>query len=325
MKRFFKIITSFFLIIILILGGTYFIFKDEISVYKNIASKLWEFKENPSSIENFNSLEPLGSMDYKDIVYKDDNNVPLSLDIYSAKKQLRSGSPVIIYVHGGSWVYGDKSIPTIISPLLQSLQEEGFTIISTSYELLNENITLDKQIQDVKDTIRWVYQNKDEYNFNTDKIGLIGISSGAHLSLMAGFTDNNEFKGDADLQSYSSNVDYIIDLFGPTDLTTLPLDEVTFDLNKVLKANPNLNELLPKYSPINYTKSNLPETLIIHSKDDPIVPYSNSEELNRKLIESGNKSELLLFETGGHDLTTISQEDAFNFGIKVLNFIVKNM
>lgn len=324
MKKVFKVLSILLVIIVIIVGGTYFIFKDKISIYTNIANKLLKYKENPSTLENFNSLEPLGSMDYKDVVYKDTNGVALTLDIYSAQKNLRGGSPVIIYVHGGSWVYGDKSIPSIISPLLQSFQEEGYTVISTSYELLNENISLDKQISDVKDTIRWVYKNKEQYNLNTNKIGLIGISAGAHLSLMAGFTDNSQFIGAEELKPYPSDIKYIIDVFGPTDLTTLPIEEAGYDLNNIINSTSNPEELLSSFSPINYITNGLPNTLIIHSKDDPLVPYSNSENLNNSLLQHNNKSELISFEVGGHDLTTISSEDALNFGMKILNFIVKN-
>ena len=63
-------------------------------------------------------------------------------------------------------MYGDKVLPEAISSIIDLLKDEGFAVISTSYELMDDEVIFDKQISDVKDTIRWVYKNKDKYNFD---------------------------------------------------------------------------------------------------------------------------------------------------------------
>ena len=119
--------------------------------------------------------DPIDDITYEDITYKKRNGLSLKLDLYENNNETKP-KPVIIYVFGDAWIKGEKVIPSAISPLIELLKEEGYAVISTSYELMKEEIIFDKQISDVKDTIRWVYKNKDKYNFDIENIGLIGPS-----------------------------------------------------------------------------------------------------------------------------------------------------
>ena len=324
MKKFLKILLITLLIIISILFVGFFTFKGKISLFLNIAKKYSTIKNDPSSLYNSSTLEPMESMDYKDVIYKNTNGTTQTLDIYSAKKKLTNGSPVILYVHGGSWAYGDKTIPKAITPLLDSFREEGITVISTSYELMREKQNFKKQISDVKDTIRWIHKNKDVYGFNPNEIGIIGTSSGAQLSLIAAYSEDSEFKDDEKLSNYPSSVKYVIDFFGPTDLKTLDLSLASWDLKKVLNSTKSKEDILEKYSPINYVKESIPKTLIVHSKLDKIVPYENSIKLYEKSKSLGNNVKLLTLKKSGHDLSNINKQDIASLSIEILKFIILN-
>ena len=322
MKKFFKYF-SLLLIVAMLLAG--FIYKDRIALFFNVSKKYIDIKNNSESLKTSDSLNPSNSMDYKDIVYKGTGNNALKLDIYGSKKNTSKPSPVILYVHGGSWAYGDKNIPNAISPLLDSLREEGYTIISTSYELMKNKVNFEKQVTDVKDTIRWINKNKDTYNLDANNIGIVSTSAGAHLSLIASYTDDNQFKGEESLSTYSSKVNYIIDFFGPTDLKTLEMSKAGWDIQNALRGSKNeIDILMDKYSPINYVKGDLPSTLIIHGKNDNLVPYENATKLYDKCISNGTKSKLITLENSGHDLANISEEDVVKVAYEVLTFISSN-
>ncbi|MBE6053236.1 MAG: alpha/beta hydrolase [Clostridium sartagoforme] len=327
MKKFFKILGITMLVIVLSLGIFAFSIKDKIKLTLNILDKYSEFvEENNLLTDSSISISQESIKDYEEIQYKNTNGVPLTLDIYRARKELKNGSPVIIYVHGGSWVYGNKEIPNAISPLLDAFRDEGYVIISTSYELMRGEEKFSKQISDVKDTIRWVHKNKELYNFNANKIGVIGASSGAHLSLMAAYSDNDDFTDDEDLKNYPSNVKYLIDFFGPTDLNTLDMNNVNWDLEQIINSvGNNREEVLNKYSPINYVNKNEPNTLIIHSIKDSIVPYENAEELYSELIDNKNKVSFITLEGATHDFSEFDMEEIVSVGTKLLEFILKNM
>ncbi|AOR24240.1 alpha/beta hydrolase [Clostridium taeniosporum] len=291
---------------------TYTIFKDIISLKNNF------------SLNNEFELSPIDNADYKDIVYKDANNVKLKLDIYKPSKKMYKTSPVLLYVHGGSWVYGDKSIPRAINPILDIFRDNGFTIISTEYELMRSNENFQKQVCDVKDTIRWIYKNSSKYNLNSNQIGIIGMSSGAHLSLMSAYSPDNEFTDDLDLANYPSKVKYVIDFFGPTNLNLLKTSGLNWDLTNILNSIKDKNLVASEFNPIKYVNSNIPKTLIIHSKNDSLVPYESSLELYNKCIEEKASVKLVSLEQTSHDMSIIFTQDIKDLTKEVLKFIVNN-
>ncbi|MDD6794452.1 MAG: alpha/beta hydrolase [Clostridiaceae bacterium] len=324
MKKFIKRFLAILLATILILCVLY---RNRIlllyNIYKNYTNSSTVSLDNISPDSDLDMITEDADAEM-DITYKNTNSKPLTLDLYKPKKQLKNGSPVLLYVHGGSWTYGDKGIPSMLSPLLDSFRDQGYSIISISYELLNYNINFYKQVADVKDSIRWINKNKDKYNFDTDEIGLIGISAGAHLSLLAAYSADDNFTDDLELKSYPCNVNFLVDFFGPTDLNTLDASLASKEMNISINSIKNKDEIYTKYSPINYIKKDLPKTLIIHSKSDTLVPYENSLNLYNKSKAEGNDVHLLSLEDMNHDLSNLSEEDSKKIAFKTLFFIINN-
>ncbi|MDU2122538.1 MAG: alpha/beta hydrolase [Clostridium celatum] len=264
--------------------------------------------------------EPIENITYKDVVYKKRHNKELTLDIYTDKKA-NEATPVIIYVFGNGWMYGDKVIPSAIESIIDLLKDEGYAVISTSYELMDDEVILEEQISDVKDTIRWVYKNKDKYNFDVNNIGIIGPSAGAQLSMMAAFSQDDEFIGDKSLKSYSSEVKYIIDLFGPARLSKVNLSVGPEEVVERFSDN-DIEELSKEFSPIEYVREGLPDTLIIHSLKDNIVPYETSVELYEAALKYNNNFELYTLQDCTHYLENLSNTEALNLYMKIVDYIL---
>lgn len=314
----------FFLILIITIIVLIIVFNKRIMLCYGIAEKYISLKNDIWTTQEFDIQTSSNSMNYSNVVYKDTNGVSLTLDIYGPIKQVYKSSPVLLYVHGGSFAYGDKSIPNALSPILDTFREQGYTIISTSYELMKDKENFNKQISDVKDTIRWVYKNKSIYNLDTNEIGVIGVSSGAHLSLMAGYSDEEAFIDDAQLSKYSSKVKYLIDFAGPTDLDLLNTKGLNSDLSKIFSSIPNKETVIKQYNPINYVNSTIPNTLIIHSNLDAMVPYESSKKLYDKCIEVNAKADLITLNSSAHDLSSISNDDIISISEGLLKFVIFN-
>jgi acetyl esterase/lipase len=321
MKKFLKR-----LLIVLVAAVIIFIaiFHKRIILTYGLINKYISLKNLDITSQKLNELKMSTSMSYKDIVYKNTNDVPLTLDIYSSLKKNIGPAPVILYVHGGSWVYGDKSIPNTLSPVLNAFREEGYTIISTSYEIRGDKEDFRKQVADVKDTIRWIYKNKSTYNIDPKEIGIIGVSSGAHLSLLASYSSNNEFTDDKTLSQYPSKVKYLIDFAGPTDLSLLKTRNLNYDLTKFYNSIKNRTTVIKEFNPINYVTKGIPNTLIIHSALDPLVPYKSSKELYDKCIEEHANVELITLKSNVHDLSSISNADIISVSKELLKFVILN-
>ena len=91
--------------------------------------------------------------------------------------------PVIVDIHGGGWYYGVKS-SLKLKPVLTGLKR-GYAVVSLQYTW-SVHGRFPIQIYDIKAAIRFLRANSKKYFLNPDKIGLWGLSAGAHLACLAG-------------------------------------------------------------------------------------------------------------------------------------------
>lgn len=98
------------------------------------------------------------------------------LDVYRPKEQ-KGKLPVIVNIHGGGWVYGNKEIYQFYG---MSLAQKGFAVVNFNYRLAPEN-KFPAQLCDVNSVVEWMYQNQDTYGLDMERVFMVGDSAGAHL------------------------------------------------------------------------------------------------------------------------------------------------
>ena len=84
---------------------------------------------------------------------------------------------MIVNVHGGGWVYGDKDV---YQYYCMDLCLRGFAVVNYSYRLAPE-YQFPAQIEDTVMAFRWVIENGDEYGFDVDRLYAVGDSAGANI------------------------------------------------------------------------------------------------------------------------------------------------
>jgi len=109
------------------------------------------------------------------------------LDVY-AGPGISPLSPVVVYVHGGAWVGGDKAHvgdkPTFFNT-------RGYVFISVNHRLTpKKNARVDQEhpihVSDVAQAVAWIHKNIASYCGAPEKIVLMGHSAGAGIvSLLA--------------------------------------------------------------------------------------------------------------------------------------------
>ena len=99
------------------------------------------------------------------------------LDVYRPKNAESAKLPVIVSVHGGAWVYGDKDVYQFYC---MKLAQRGFAVVNFSYRLAPE-VKFPASLQDTDKVFRWIYENSEKYGFDTEKVFAVGDSAGAHL------------------------------------------------------------------------------------------------------------------------------------------------
>ncbi|MCR5734321.1 MAG: alpha/beta hydrolase [Lachnospiraceae bacterium] len=113
---------------------------------------------------------------YDDISYGEDEKYNL-LDVYRPRAAGDKKLPVILNIHGGGWVYGDKEVYQFYA---MSLAQRGFAVVNFNYRLSPEH-RFPTHIEDICAAFSWTVKNKDRYGFDTDNLFAVGDSAGGHL------------------------------------------------------------------------------------------------------------------------------------------------
>jgi acetyl esterase/lipase len=89
---------------------------------------------------------------------------------------------ILIFVHGGEWMKGDKSD---VSFKPKFLNEHGIVFVSVNYRL-SPAVTHPAHVSDVAAAVRWVRDHAAEIGADPEKLVLMGHSAGCHLATLTG-------------------------------------------------------------------------------------------------------------------------------------------
>ena len=99
------------------------------------------------------------------------------LDLYRPK-DAEGKLPVLLNIHGGAWVYGDKKV---YAPYCMYLASQGFAVVNASYRLAPKH-TFPAPLEDVGAMVEWVVDHAEEYGLDVSNLFFVGDSAGAHLA-----------------------------------------------------------------------------------------------------------------------------------------------
>ena len=253
-----------------------------------------------------------------DITYLVANNHQAKLDVY--RPQNASGpTPTLIYIHGGGWVFGDKSGAVMqFIPYL----EMGWAVVNVEYRLANVSLA-PAAVEDCRCALRWVISKAKEYNFDTDKLVVTGHSAGGHLSLMTGMLPES---AGLDRQCPGNNenlkVAAIVNWFGITDVADI-LEGPNLQTYAVawFGSMTNRAEVARRVSPLTYVRPGLPPILTIHGDADKVVPYSHAVRLHDALNKASVPNQLLTIPGGKHG--GFSKEDTLKIFTAIREFLLR--
>jgi acetyl esterase/lipase len=213
--------------------------------------------------------------------------------------------PVLIYIHGGAWLFGSKA-----ERVPKQFLRQNIAVAAINYRLSGE-ASFPAQIEDCKAAVRWLRANAVQYRLASDRIAAYGQSAGGHLSALLGTTAHVKAFDVGEHLEFSSAVRAVVDWYGPTDF--LQMDEhrlpngmvhneagspeskliggpITEHPDKVKAANP-----------IHYVRPETPPFLIVHGEQDSLVPHHQSELLACALKSAGVPVDFHTVRGGGHE------------------------
>jgi acetyl esterase/lipase len=108
------------------------------------------------------------------------------LDLYLPKGVTEF--PTLIFIHGGSWIHGDKSYFGLNKALATQLAQRGIATVLPNYRL-SPAVKHPEHIKDVARAFAWTYKNIRTYGGRSDQIFVAGHSAGGHLAALLAADD----------------------------------------------------------------------------------------------------------------------------------------
>lgn len=243
---------------------------------------------NGSDDSNTNESDPLEASEQLNISYGNDSDQVF--DLYLPHNRT-ANTKTIILVHGGGWTAGDKDDMSNFWDYIID-QMPNYAVVNMNYRLADENNPpYPMQINDITSVVNYIKNRQDEYVISED-IGFIGVSAGAHLSLLWSYafdTNNqtnmacsivgpNNFTDPAYLNNTNPILQTILDAFG-IDATTEFLEEV---------------------SPYHRVTASAPPTILFYGGQDPLIPTTQGTDMRDKLEALNVTHEFTLYPSEGH-------------------------
>jgi len=211
-------------------------------------------------------------------------------------------------IHGGSWVGGDKEeMNGVKDYILENHPSLG--IVNMNYTLAGANSPpVPMQTDDISEVVNYITTNKSSL-IVSDDIGFIGVSAGAHLSLLWSYANDT-----------NNQVKMVCSIVGPVNFTdpayynsTNPVYQSIY----LLFGNPSI-AFLESASPYHRATETSPPTLLFYGGQDPLVPSSQGIDLDSQLTNLGVTHEFTFYEEEGHGWVGQNLEDTFT---KISNYI----
>lgn len=215
----------------------------------------------------------------------------------------RSGpSPVVLFIHGGSWAAGDKSM---MRRYVDQIVNNGLVYVSMNYRLVTSGATYLDMLADIASVIDSLKRGANTHKIDISQMAIVGESAGAHLALLYAYTTISAIP-----------IDFVTALVPPLDFT---------DPSYLLTGDPQLQLFLANAlmgttladaseletngypaswidaSPITHLDQAIP-TLMAYAEQDELIPVSNNLRFLAKAETIAAPIEAIVFPNSGHNL-----------------------
>ena len=210
------------------------------------------------------------------------------LDVYRPANE-EGLLPVIVSVHGGGWVYGDKEL---YQWYCMNLAQRGFAVGNFTYRLAPK-YKFPSGIEDTNMVFHWIWENAQIYGFDLRNLFAVGDSAGAHmLSVYAAMKCN---------PVYAAQFDFPVE--NNVEIRAVALNCGKYDLRGVIDSGDAqqlglMKDVLPKkgtkgelewVSPIHYVNEAFPPAFVMTSNGDFL--RDEAPKMRDKLLALGVECE----------------------------------
>lgn len=226
-----------------------------------------------------------------------------SMDIYLPAERSTDQTPLLVYIHGGAWIDGDKSEFLQIKPLLEE-KFQGYAFVALNYRLFDfatGSYRIADQEQDIVSAFNHIDSRLDAWSISGE-IVISGASAGGHLALLHAFKNN------------SSDLKAAIAFFPPTELATFHQfnNATALALNGLLGGTPqSVADRYHDASPTRFVDDRDVPTIFFHGDLDQVVPISQSLLLQGALQTSNVRHQFVTVNGQGHGFAAETYRELF--------------
>lgn len=232
---------------------------------------------------------------HKDIIFSEsvnENGVLQKhrLDVYMPEGDIETARPVIMWIHGGGFTFGNDKSQRYIVEMASRFARMGYVGVSVDYRLRANPrdhfpSTISEAVEDALKGLDWIRNNKESLRIDPEKIIVAGGSAGGMIAVTLCINDKS-----GPVRHDKSGVRALVNLWGSPDMAAVPLDIDASDLPAV----------------------------IVHGTEDALVPLANSEKLAAALALNKVPHEFVVIPGAGH--TPVAHMD--DFGKKIAVFLL---
>jgi len=191
-------------------------------------------------------------------------------------------------------------------PIALKFLEDGYNVFVVYYSVAPHRFP--SQLREVAATMVLFYNNSDEWNCNTGKIGIIGFSAGGHLA--AHYSTCYDCSEVREVFPQSKPVN--------ASILSYPVISIAFtechagSFNNLLGHIPTEREEIEKFSLEYQVDENTPPTFLWHTAEDNCVPVKNTLAYAEALSKYKIPFEVHIYPYGGHGMSTCDNQTSDN-------------
>jgi acetyl esterase/lipase len=221
--------------------------------------------------------------------------------------------PAVVFITGGAFVLANKSASL---DQRSYIADQGYVVASITYRTVLARATWRDAVADVKSAIRFLRAHAKTYGISPETVALWGQSAGGYLAALAGATNGDSQFDIGDHLDESSDVQAVVDEFGPSDLSKIAADyDAAMQKAKNRPGNPLAKFVLGPdtelsvdddpsevraANPATYISPRTPPFIELHGSGDQLVSPSQTLLLHTALRAKGIPSTRYVLQGANH-------------------------
>ncbi|MDO5014900.1 MAG: alpha/beta hydrolase [Clostridia bacterium] len=256
-----------------------------------------------------------------DVVFSDKEPSVCKADLfYNRNSNEYEKYPVLVNIHGGGWIIGDKKNST---GFCLQFADAGIFVMNINYGLPPKYL-FPHQMQTSMLAFKWLEKNAEKYNLDLDNVFVSGDSAGSHMTSLVGAIQSSEEyakalgveQSDIDIKGYMMFCGiYDVDFYHYMPIGRSMMQEF------VGMKNPRESKYYRYLNPMPFINDKMNNALIVSGLTD-IMTITQSDKLAKALSEAGvnyyhykNKHILNSFHDFMLLAPTKNARDCINFSI----------